>query len=187
MEPDQALLEQARRYNADALAEVYDRYSAGIYRYAMRLLGDTNLAEECVAETFSRFLSALKNGGGPRQYLRAYLYRSAHNWITDRYRRPGLTEVELDWNLSDPGLEPEQATETAAEAESIRQALFNLTAEQRQVIVLRYVEDWSIGEIAQTLEKPAGAVKALQHRGLNALRRYFAKEGITRDETSEQR
>ena len=181
MDADQALLEKARQYDPDALAEVYDLYSAGIYRYAIRLLGDADLAEECVAETFSRFLGALKNGGGPRQYLRAYLYRSAHNWITDRYRRPGPTEVLLDLDLPCEESGPERSFEEAAEADQVRLALHSLTPDQRQVILLRYVEDWSNTEIAQSLEKPVGAVKALQHRAINALRRYFANESSPKD------
>jgi len=65
------LLALVHRFDEQALAEVYDRYSPGIYRYAVRLLGDQDLAEECVAETFSRFLKALKQGKGPHKYLRA--------------------------------------------------------------------------------------------------------------------
>ena len=177
MEPDQALLEQARRYNTDALTEIYDCYNAEIYRYAMRLLGNADLADECVAETFSRFLSAIKNGGGPRQYLRAYLYRTAHNWIADHYRRPGPAQVDLDLNLADTTPEPEEAAAHAAERRRVRAALHCLTPEQQQVIVLRYIEGWSLNEVAQALKKPVGAVKALQHRALNALRRYFVTEG----------
>ena len=63
MDSDKDLLSRARRLQRQALAEVYDRFSPGLYRYARRLLGDADLAEECVAETFSRFLRALHRGG----------------------------------------------------------------------------------------------------------------------------
>jgi DNA-directed RNA polymerase specialized sigma24 family protein len=52
-----------------ALAEIYDTYRPGLYRYAMRLLGDASLAEDCVAETFARFLKALHTRQGPREHL----------------------------------------------------------------------------------------------------------------------
>ena len=87
MTDDTELLQQAWRFEEQALAAIYDRFSPGLYRYAWRLLGDVHLAEECVAETFSRFLHALQGGRGPQEYLQAYLYRVAHNWITDYYRR----------------------------------------------------------------------------------------------------
>ncbi|MBL7163141.1 MAG: RNA polymerase sigma factor, partial [Anaerolineales bacterium] len=65
--------------------------------------------------------------------------------------------------------------------EHLRAALFQLTPEQRQVIVLKYIEDWSNAEIAAALNKSIGAVKALQHRGLAALRRmlFLGEESLT--------
>ncbi len=89
--PDKAIIERAKRFEIQALEEIFDSYSPGIYRYAFRLLGDPELARECMAETFSRFLNALKRDGGPDNYLQAYLYRIAHNWVTDHYRGRGLT------------------------------------------------------------------------------------------------
>jgi RNA polymerase sigma-70 factor (ECF subfamily) len=171
------LLKRARCFDEQALTEVYDRYSNDIYRYAVRLLSDQDLAEECVAETFSRFLIALRGGGGPRSYLRAYLYRVAHNWITDYYRRRPLPELPLNPEIhSKAGSDPHQSLTEKLEREEVRAALFRLTPEQRQVIILKYLDGWKNEEIAQVLEKRVGAVKALQHRALNALRRLLVSE-----------
>jgi RNA polymerase sigma-70 factor, ECF subfamily len=90
------LLRRAKCFDLQALAEVYDQYSPEFFAYSARLLGCSEDAEECVAETFSRFLRALKNGGGPRDHLRAYLYRIAHNWITDRYRQQPPVMISLE-------------------------------------------------------------------------------------------
>ena len=76
------LLHAARQFDRQALTEIYDRYSTALYAYAMRLLGNPELAEECVADTFQRFLLALRAGGGPDGYLKAYLYRIAHKEIS---------------------------------------------------------------------------------------------------------
>ena len=84
---EQELLTQAGQFDSRALAEIYDLYSPRLYRYAMRLLGDDCAAEDCVSETFSRFLKALQAGKGPRDYLQAYLFRTAHNLVVDHYRR----------------------------------------------------------------------------------------------------
>jgi len=170
------LCTRVRDLDEDALVEVYDRYSPELYRYACRLLGDSQLAEECVSETFSRLLLALNNGGGPRQYVRAYLYRIAHNWVTDQYRRRSVSTLPLDTQVSmGTNEEPHDVLLENLERQQVRQALARLTPEQRQVIVLRYLEDWDLGDISRSLGKPVGAVKALQHRGLNALRRLFAQ------------
>ena len=100
MAEEEILLQKAHNFDLESLEVIYDTFSPGVYRYAMRLLGNPDLAEECVSETFQRFLVALKNNGGPSDHLQAYLYRIAHNWITDQYRRQPLT-LELSENLSD--------------------------------------------------------------------------------------
>jgi len=170
------LLERARRFDRQALAEIYDLYSPGLYQYCMRLLGEASAAEECVAETFSRLLQALKAGKGPREYLQAYLYRVAHNWMTDLFRRekPEGQLVEEIWSDGTPG--PEARAELNIRQERLRAALRRLTPEQQQVILLKFVEDWENQAIGRALGKPAGAVKSLQHRALRSLQRILEEE-----------
>ena len=173
---DQAILERARKFEAEALEEIFDTFSPGIYRYAFRLLGDTELARDCMAETFSRFLNALKHESGPNDYLQAYLYRIAHNWITDYYRSKVPPSLPLDMQIrANPSDEPDQKVTDQIENQQLRAALTLLTPEQRQVIVLKYLEDWENDAIAVAVEKPIGAVKALQHRALGALRRILTR------------
>lgn len=174
--PDQAILERAKRYEAQALEEIFDTFSPGIYRYAYRLLGDTELARECMSETFSRFLDALRRDSGPDNYLQAYLYRIAHNWVTDYYRSKVPPSLPLDLEIhADSAYEPHQAVAEQMANEQLRAALALLTPDQRQVIVLKYLEDWETESIANTLNRPIGAVKALQHRALEALRRIMSR------------
>jgi RNA polymerase sigma-70 factor, ECF subfamily len=164
------------RLDKDELVEIYDQYSPRLYRYALRLLGDPDMAEECVAETFSRFLQALKRGGGPTSNLQAYLYRVAHNWIIDYYRNKPVQE-QLHPELADDKLENPlvQVTEEI-QRERVRVALFHLTPEQRQVIMLRFYEDWPHEDIAKMIGKTAQATRALQHRALEALRRMLVEQ-----------
>jgi RNA polymerase sigma-70 factor (ECF subfamily) len=166
------LLSEAKKFDQNALAEIYDVYSPGLYRYAYRQLGSQEIAEECVAETFSRFLNALKRDKGPSQNLRAYLYRIAHNWITDQFRRKSLPTEPLKPEIqSSPGQLPEKIVDTHMTKELIRTHLSQLTPDQRQVLTLKFIEGWNNEEIAASLKKPVGAVKALQHRGLKNLRK----------------
>jgi RNA polymerase sigma-70 factor (ECF subfamily) len=174
--PDQALLVRAKRFEAEALEEVFDTFSQGIYRYAYRLLGDVELARECMSETFSRFLDALKRNSGPENYLQAYLYRIAHNWVTDYYRSKVPPHVPLDVEIhADPRDEPQQIVAGQATSEQLRAAMALLTDDQRQVIVLKYLEDWDTEAVARSMNKPVGAVKALQHRALESLRRIMSQ------------
>ena len=102
MNSEKKLLRQAKKLDQHALAAIYDQYSPGIYRYAYRQCGDAFLAEECVSETFSRFLQVLSRGGGPKDHLQAYLYRIAHNWITDQFRKQPPALMLEDKIVPDP-------------------------------------------------------------------------------------
>ena len=173
MIPENILIERARRFDLTALAEVYDRYSPGIYSYALHLLGNPQQAEDCTSDTFTRYLQALQDGGGPEFHLQAYLYRIAHNQITDIYRRQPPPPLSLldDIPCADPELI--QTVIDQIDKEQVRSALMNLTPDQRQVIALKYLEGWENEMIALTLEKPVGTIKSLQHRAIGALRRML--------------
>jgi RNA polymerase sigma-70 factor (ECF subfamily) len=180
---EQDLLKGARSLDLDVLGAIYDRYSPGIFRYAMHLLGDENMAEDCVADTFLRFLKVLKNSQGPEDHLQAYLYRIAHNWITDSYRRSPPVPYELDEEYSaDMRFQPEHEVETNIRKQRVRLALRSLTPDQRQVIILRFIEGWENSEVASALGKPLGAVKALQHRALDSLKEMLLPEEKARSD-----
>ena len=174
---EEKLLRRAKNYDKEALSFIYDQYNTGLYVYAVRLLGSSFLAEDCVSETFSRFLRAVKHGKGPKNYLKAYLYRIAHNWISDYFRKKRPTVVILgDEERCEPEDQkplPHVQAEMHAQQARIREALCRLTPEQRQVVLLKYYEGWNNLEISKAIEKPVGAVKALQHRGLMRLRKLL--------------
>ena len=179
------LLKKARQYNQKALAEIYDLFSEALFAYAFKHVGDSQVAEDLVAETFSRFLKALEKGGGPNDHLRAYLYRITHNLITDLYRREPPPPLELEEELlPEEGANPTIIMDEMEDADRVRNALRLITPEQRQVITLRFLEDWSGPEIARAMDKSLGSIKALQHRGLAAMQRILL--GEDQSKSSEQ-
>ena len=158
---EKELLDSANRFDSNVLTVIYDRYKNGIYTYSLRLLGEPDLAEECVAETFSRFLRALYKGLGPKDHLQAYLYRIAHNWIADNYRSRTTLSTDLDENLADeerPSLP--QSLDKEIEQARMRAALRRLTDEQRQVIALRFLEGWEYEEVAAALNKSVDSIRS---------------------------
>lgn len=171
MASDQELLIKAKQFDTCALAEIYDLYSPRLYRYAFRLLGNACLAEDCVADTFSQFLKALRNNNGPRDYLQAYLFRMIHNLVVDYYRREPPVQ-----RLNDQAPDHEHVEDDAEQnirQQSVRAAVHQLPSPQQQVILLKFMEGWENDEIAKTLKKPVGAVKSLQHRALAHLQKIF--------------
>jgi RNA polymerase sigma-70 factor (ECF subfamily) len=174
-------LQGARKLDEEALASIYDRFSTPLFRYAFRLLGEQQAAEDIVADTFYRFLRSIGAGGGPESHLKAYLYRVAHNLVVDRFRRNTPMELRLEPNatgLHNSVEDPEKRIESSYEQAEIRRKLWKLTPDQRQVIVLKFYEGLSNQEVSDVLGKPLGAVKSLQHRGLNALRRLLPDSGV---------
>jgi RNA polymerase sigma-70 factor, ECF subfamily len=171
---EQKLLRLAAQLNTKAMAEIYDAYSSGVYRYARRLLGDETVAEDCVAETFARLLKALQERRGPREHLQAYLFRIAHNWIVDFYRNNEQT-FELNDALRSEADVPEDEAAKHIRQKQIRKAIRCLTPDQQQVIALKYLEEWSNEEVARTMKKPVGAVKSIQHRALRSLHKLLSE------------
>jgi RNA polymerase sigma-70 factor (ECF subfamily) len=163
--------------NKQNLIDVYEQHSPGIYRYAIRLLGDKTVAEDCVSETFSRFLGVIRRGGGPKENVKAYLYRIAHNWITDYYRRQPLPELPLEVDEHvEPGSNPARMVLEAMERERVRVAILRLPPEQQQIIQLRLLENWSHEAVAQVLGKTTDATRSMQYRALASLRRMLLED-----------
>jgi len=134
------------------------------------------LAEDCVGETFHRFLIAMRDGT-KFENMRAYLYRVAHNWITDHYRRkPPLPTIELDEEMhSDSDGNPSTLLTQKLDRQRVRSALLQLPAEQRQVIELRFMENWSHHEVASLLGRTVEATRSLQYRAMEALRQILSE------------
>ncbi|HEX7555624.1 MAG TPA: sigma-70 family RNA polymerase sigma factor [Leptolinea sp.] len=173
MTTEEILIQRARHFEEDALAEIYDNFSPGVFRYASRLLGDVQLAEDCVADTFLRYLQAIRSNGGPQEHLQAYLYRIAHNWVTDYYRRQPPYALQLVDEIPDGSDDFRKTISNQMDEKHVRGAILQLTPDQRQVIVLKYLEGFDNERVALSMNKPVGAVKALQHRALDALRRLL--------------
>lgn len=167
------LIPRARNFDLDALETIYDQHNQGLYEYAYHLLGDVMLAEECVSETFSRLLKALHAGKGPDNNLKGYLYRSVHNWVTDYYRGR-REESALDDEM--PGAEHHEVgaeVERKIEQQQLRKVLSQLSGEQYQVVALHFIEGWELDQVADTLGRSVGAVKSLQHRAVQNLRKLL--------------
>jgi RNA polymerase sigma-70 factor (ECF subfamily) len=173
VQTEKVFSENVERFTKQELADIYESLSPRLFRYVMRLLGDQDHAEECVSETFSRFLKAIKNGGGPKDNIQAYLYRVAHNWITDYYRKRPPDEVIEERLPADASEGPAAVVANDMERERIRVALLRLPDEQRMVIVLRFYEQWAHEEIAAALGKSLDATRALQYRAAGNLRRLL--------------
>jgi RNA polymerase sigma-70 factor, ECF subfamily len=169
---DSSLLNRARAFDEQALGQIYDAYFERLYRYAYRFVGDAEVAQDIAAETCRRLLEALRDGRAPN-HLGAWLYRVAYNLAMDQHRqRPaeGIVSLEPDLDQADEA-DTEADSERRLAQEQVRAALAQLTPEQQNVVVLKFMESYSNAQVGALMNKPEGAVKSLQHRALAALRR----------------
>jgi RNA polymerase sigma-70 factor (ECF subfamily) len=166
------LFKRARAFDEQALGQIYDVYFERLYRYAYHFVGDMESAQDIASETLRRLLEALRDGRAPN-HPGAWLYRVAHNLAMDQHRqRPagGIVSLEPDLDQVDEA-DTEADSEQRIAQEQVRAALTQLTPEQQNVVVLKFLEGYSNAEVGALLNKPEGAVKSLQHRALAALKR----------------
>ncbi len=181
MEADLALLDAIRKMDPDALAKIFDLYSRPLYKYAFRLCNDAALADQIVGDVFSKLLECLAAGQGPNANLRSYLYEMAYHIVIDQahysHRALPIEVVDLECNDGNSfytGVEHRLLMETVLRA--IRE---DLTDDQRHVVILRFLEEFSLKETAAIIGRKAGHVKVIQNRAIAALRRAFDRQTVT--------
>jgi RNA polymerase sigma-70 factor (ECF subfamily) len=171
---DPALIAQAQSGNAAAIGKLYETFHGGVHRFLYYRVGDRQTAEDLTAEVFFRMLEALPRYRHGEIPIRAWIYRIARNLVIDHYRKMSVRDhQQLDESLSDPGVGPESTAERRLTSERLYHALLELTEDQRDVIVMRFVAEMPIAQVAEAVEKSETAVKALQRRGLRALRKIL--------------
>ena len=173
-EAEKILVQQAIDRDTSAFAQLYDKHVVRIYRHIYYLVSDAREAEDLTAQTFLKAWEAIdryKERGAP---FVAWLLRIAHN-LTVSFLRGKRDHSVLDEAYVDQkqNRNPEQALERSADEKSVREAVLRLREEQRQVIMLRFVEELDYREVAAVIGKSVPAVRVIQHRALGNLRRIM--------------
>lgn len=174
---DAALVERAKAGDEAAFTEIYEQNYHAIYKYVYFRVSDVALAEDITSDVFVRLVKKIDTFV-PKRPILAWLYTIAGNLVKDHYRRSSrATFSELDERLPSGKNDPAAATQVELTADYLKNALSHLTEEQQQVIVLKFVEMRSNADAADILGKSEGAVKSLQHRALDALKKLLVQEG----------
>jgi RNA polymerase sigma-70 factor (ECF subfamily) len=170
------LLKQAGKGDQAAFLELYDRYRDPIFRFAYRLLGTVEIAEDVTHDCFLSLIRKPENFRPERASLKTYLYAAARNLalkhFRDQGRETGLDEVsEEPKDSSRRGplrrlLDEELATQ-------VREAIFSLPPLQREALILFEYEGLSLNEVAAVAGTDAGAIKARLYRAREGLRRML--------------
>jgi RNA polymerase sigma-70 factor (ECF subfamily) len=173
METDTSLLANARKMDGGALTEIFDLYAPALYKYAFRLCHNSVLADQIVGNVFARLSDQFSVGMGPRANLRPYLFEITHRRVLDEihYSRRAKTMESVDpWrsDISTTGLSSADRKLIQIMIRAIRN---ELTEDQRHVLILRFMEDFSVKETALIVGKSVSNVKVIQNRAITILRR----------------
>ena len=173
MRTETPLLEAAKNMDKEALIEIFDLYSSALYNYALRLCNDSLRADHIVGDVFAKLLDQLSAGHGPSTNLRSYLYETTYHLIVDEarysYREAPLEVIDFlrhDGNTSVVNLENRMLFDAV-----IAVIKKNLTEDQRHVIILRFLEGFSLRETADIMGKEVYNVKVIQNRGVAKIRK----------------
>ena len=174
MTDETALLKAVKKLDQDALAAFFDTYAPAIYRYSLRSCHDPIQADHIVGDVFAQLLEKLAAGQGPLTNLKSYLYQIAYHLIVDRVRHNHrLAPLEgLNAGQDKPaGRSTPSLVEDHMLIETLISSLNNELSEiQRHVIILRFLEDFSLRETASIVGKTVNHVKVIQNRGITNLR-----------------
>jgi RNA polymerase sigma-70 factor, ECF subfamily len=167
---DERLLVDAAQRDPSRFADLYERHFARVYAFVVCRVRNRDAAEDLTAETFHKALAGLATYESRGAPFGAWLLRIAANAIIDRLRRDAREVVDSD-HLPDPGVGPD--VDRADEHARLFQLVDALPPDQQAVIVERFVEQRSVRETAERLGKTEGAVKQLQFRAVETLRRLL--------------
>ena len=168
------IIAEAKKSNEDALTQLTKYIYSRIYSYIYYRVNHQEDTEDLTSESVLKAMRALKKQHGN---FNAWIYRIAKNTVIDFYRRRG---VRKEISLSEMSHEiPDDKTpvhKSVMTKEKLRKGMKILTEDQKRVIILKFIEGYKNPEIAKIIGKSVGAVKLLQFRALQSLKKFFTKE-----------
>ena len=157
-----------------AFGKLYDKYINEIYRFILMRVRNTEEAQDLTNEVFLKIWQYISTNDSDIDNVRAFLYRMARNIVIDGYRKSGKEMLALDdemiESLPDESIDLEGEIEKQDEVNAVLSVVDKLPNDQRELILMKYVQDLSVKEIAQVLEKSRGAVRVAMHRAIKKLK-----------------
>jgi RNA polymerase sigma-70 factor (ECF subfamily) len=177
VQEERDLVNRAKEYDQEAFAKLYEDNFDRIFRYIAIKVGNRMEAEDLTQQVFMKALKAISSYKWREVPFSAWLYKIASNQVVDYIRKKSRQpETELNEDITATEDRPYKTAEKKMELEELSQALKKLTALQQEVISLRFSWEMPIAEVASIMGKKEGAIKALQHSAIKALRKHMVVE-----------
>lgn len=171
---DKFLILATQAGDEEAFGKLYDRYSQAIYRFIVFRVSSREDANDLTSEVFLKIWQYIVAGDKNIENFKALLYRMAGNLVIDYYRQSGREVQALDeagWNkIIDETYNLEDQIRNKEDSRLIRLAMEKLTQDERELLVMRYIDDLEVKEIGKILDKTTGAVRVALHRAIKALK-----------------
>ena len=186
---EKLILKRALNGEKEAFAEIYDFYVIRIFRFVYLKTSSKETAEDLTADTFLRCWKYIKekSESGKKEIVKnnkigSFLYRIARNLIIDHYRKKKHMTVEISEEEKEAIVDHKQDILTQIdrkqEIEELRKSLGHLNDDYQEILILRYVEDLSMAEIAEITEKKEGAIRVQLHRAVKALEKVMKSQNM---------
>ena len=167
----------------EQFGQIYDQYIEKIYRFVYLKVNSQEVAEDITSRVFLKgweaYQRAQEASGQEIKNIGAFLYQISRNAVTDHYREKGRARTVSPDNvpqIADPRTNLYERAVLNADMEVIKTAIQKIKKEYQDVIIWHYLEDMPTEQIAQILNKPAGTVRVMIHRGLQSLKNELRGE-----------
>ena len=175
MQDEQGLIHRAQRGDKEAFARLYQTHFDKIYRYMILRIRNKAEAEDMTQQVFVRAFESIPSFRWKGIPFSSWLFRIAHNLVVDHIRKEQKRPtVPFEESLVASDSNPQSEVERRLDIERLISATRQLTEAQREVISLRFAAELSVAEVAKAMGKSQGAVKALQHSAIVALRKRLS-------------
>lgn len=179
---DAELIERVRANDLEALGLLFDRYYNQVYRSAVAITQDSAVAEDIAQECFLKIHRYAKRIDTSLPLI-PWLYRVTVNlsytWVARQKKRRVSLEAVVDRLITPAWLAPDHIAENKEIEQQVREAIYELNFNQRVVVVLHYLSELSLEEIAEVLDCPVGTVKSRLYYGRENLRRRLDSNNFT--------
>lgn len=170
------LVDKASSGDFEAFGKIYSMYLDPIYRYVFYQVKDKMAAEDITEEVFVKAWKAISTCRGKGRTFSAWLYRIAHNQVINVFRSRRKEWLSLETAVLSVNCVAESRVEAGLEWQELSELITRLPENQRQVILLKFIEGLDNAEIAQVMGKKEGAIRVLQMRALSKLRQELETE-----------
>lgn len=177
MHDEKSLIEKAQQNDQEAIVRIYETYFDRIYRYIFLRIGNQAESEDLTQQVFMNALQSISSFRWRGAPFSSWLFRIARNQIIDHQRKFSRVQTTpLEMPLGREDIDPAEVVEQELAIRKVREAMKGLTQLQQEVLSLRFAGEMSTRETARIMGKREGAVKALQHSALAALRKILIEE-----------